>query len=78
MVNPYAELIDRLRGIYRITITDGMGPVSGSDEPENEKEFVRKFETTPICLEAAKALESMWLDYIAIAKVTGESKCHIH
>jgi hypothetical protein len=51
-----SDLIDRLRGIYRIPITDGLGP-AGGDEPDNPTEFVRHFEVPPIHQEAAAALE---------------------
>lgn len=49
-------LIQRLRGEYRIPITDGLGPVGGS-EPNNPNEFVRHFETPPIQHEAATLIE---------------------
>lgn len=52
-------LVDRLRGIYRIPITDGLGPVDGSAEPDNSNEFVAEFETTPICHEAANEIERL-------------------
>lgn len=49
-------LIQRLRGEYRIPITDGLGPVGGS-EPNNPNEFVRHFETPPIQHESATLIE---------------------
>jgi hypothetical protein len=52
-----SDLIDRLRGIYRIPITDGLGAVGSGDEPDNPNEFVRSFPTTPIHKEAAEAIE---------------------
>lgn len=54
-----ATLVDRLRGIYRIPITDGLGAVGGGEEPDNPNEFVRHFETTPICHEAANYIEEL-------------------
>lgn len=53
-----AGLVERLRGEYRIPITDGLGP-AGGDEPNNAQEFVRHFETPPIQHEAATALVSI-------------------
>lgn len=53
-----SDLIRRLRGEYRIPITDGLGP-AGGDEPDNPKEHVRHFQTPPIQHEAARALESL-------------------
>lgn len=47
------NLIDRLNGIYRIPITDGLGPVGDQTDPN---EFVRTFETSSINKEAAKKL----------------------
>lgn len=52
MPDDRATLVDRLRGIYRIPITDGLGP-AGGDEPDNPDEHVRRFETPPIHHEAA-------------------------
>ncbi|PWJ81532.1 hypothetical protein C7441_11064 [Pseudaminobacter salicylatoxidans] len=51
-----AGLVDRLRGIYRIPITDGLGAVGSGEEPDNPNEFVRRFETSPIQHEAATTL----------------------
>jgi|LakMenEpi03Aug12_release.lakeMendotaPanAssembly.Ray.scaffolds.fasta_scaffold716450_2 hypothetical protein len=51
-----AGLCERLRGEYRIPITDGLGP-AGGEEPENAREFVRRFETAPIQHEAADTIE---------------------
>jgi hypothetical protein len=51
-----AGLCKRLRGEYRIPITDGLGP-AGGEEPENAREFVRRFETAPIQHEAADTIE---------------------
>jgi hypothetical protein len=52
------DLDRRLRGEYRIPITDGLGP-AGGDEPDNAAEFVRHFETPPIQHEAAEILSKM-------------------
>lgn len=46
------DLVERLRGIYRIPITDGLGP-AGGEEPDNPNEFVRTFPSPPIQHEAA-------------------------
>lgn len=54
-----ASLVDRLRGIYRIPITDGLGATGGGEEPDNPTEFVRRFETPPIQNEAATVLEAL-------------------
>jgi hypothetical protein len=53
-----SDLVKRLRGEYRIPITDGHGP-AGGDEPNNPKEFVRHFETPPIQKEAAARIEAL-------------------
>lgn len=58
------DLIDRLRGIYRIPITDGLGP-AGGDEPDNPDYFVRTFETSLIHKEAASAIEYLLLQTLA-------------
>lgn len=57
--HPYRNLIRRLRGEYRIPITDNLGPVQSSEEPDNPNEFVRTFETPPINKEAADAIEDL-------------------
>lgn len=54
----YADLVRRLRGEYRIPITDGLGP-AGGEEPDNPNEFVRTFGTPPVQKEAADAIESL-------------------
>ena len=46
-------LCDRLRGLYRIPVNDGAGPLNGSTE------FVRQFETGPIQHEAASRIEAL-------------------
>ena len=53
------KLVDRLRGIYRIPITDGLGAVGAGEEPDNPNEFVRHFETAPIQHEAAAEIERL-------------------
>ena len=55
----FTGLINRLRGVYRIPITDGLGATGGGEEPDNPNEFVRHFETPPIQKEAANAIESL-------------------
>ena len=52
------RLADRLNGIYRIPITDGLGP-AGGDEPDNPNEFVRRFTTAPIQQEAAATIRAL-------------------
>jgi len=50
----YANLIERLRGIYRIPIKDGAGPLKGSTE------YVRQFDgLPPINAEAASAIATL-------------------
>lgn len=51
-----ATLVDRLRGIYRVPINDGMGATGGGLEPDNPDKFVRQFQTPPIQLEAADTI----------------------
>lgn len=55
------DLQARLRGVYRIPITDGLGP-AGGEEPDNPNEFVRTFETSPIQHEAADRLDALVSD----------------
>ena len=54
-----SELVERLRGIYRIRITDGLGAVGSGDEPHNPNEFVRTFAVPPIHREAADEIERL-------------------
>lgn len=54
----YEDLIRRLRGEYRVPITDGLGS-AGGEEPNNPNEFVRTFEVPPINKEAAGAIENL-------------------
>ena len=49
------DIVERLRGVYRTPLTDGLG-AAGGDEPDNSHEFVRKFETPPIQHEAAEEI----------------------
>jgi len=51
-------LVDRLRGIYRIPITDGLGS-AGGEEPDNPNEFVRHFDVPPINQQAALRIEEL-------------------
>ena len=48
-----SDLVERLRGIYRMPITDGLGSVGSGNEPDNPYEFVRTFPVPPIHREAA-------------------------
>lgn len=50
------DLVRRLRGEYRIPITDCLG-AAGGDEPNNTAEFVRHFPTPEIQKEAATQIE---------------------
>ena len=52
------ELVEWLRGTYRIPITDGLGP-AGGEEPGNADFFVRTFPTSPLATEAAERLSEM-------------------
>jgi len=52
------ELVERLRGTYRIPITDGLGP-AGGEEPGNADFFVRTFPTSPLAKAAADRLSEM-------------------
>lgn len=65
MPDDRATLVDRLRGIYRTPITDGLGP-AGGDEPDNPNEHVRRFKTPPIHHEAADEITRLrsWLECI--------------
>lgn len=53
------DICNRLRGIYRIPITDGLGAVGSGDEPNNPEEFVRSFPSSPIMREAADSIEEL-------------------
>ena len=54
-----AGLVERLEGVYRVPITDGLGAVGGGEEPDNPNEFVRRFPTVPIQLEAASTIRAL-------------------
>jgi hypothetical protein len=54
-----SDLVERLRGIYRTPITDGLGPVGSGDEPDNPDEFVRTFPVPPIHRKAADEIERL-------------------
>jgi hypothetical protein len=50
------DVLERLRGIYRVPVNDGAGPLNGSHE------YVRQFDTSklpPIHGEAATEIESL-------------------
>ena len=77
MTQDIKELVKRLRGEYRIPITDGHGP-AGGDEPDNANEFVRHFETPPIQKEAALALEALAGEIERLRQLlnAAEKDCH--
>jgi len=52
------DIVDRLNGVYRTPITDGLGP-AGGEEPDNPNEFVRTFQTPPIQKEAAATITAL-------------------
>ena len=54
-----AGLVERLNGVYRVPITDGLGAVGSGEEPDNPNEFVRRFEAPPIQKEAAATIQSL-------------------
>lgn len=64
-----SDLIRRLRGEYRVPITDGLGATGGGEEPDNPNEFVRKFETPPISKEAAQVIEFLIDNVTATNKI---------
>lgn len=51
------QIVERLRGIYRIPVNDGAGPLNGSTE------FVREFFTGAIQHEAARRIEALLHPY---------------
>ena len=55
------DIVERLRGRYRIPITDGLGPVGG-EEPNNPNAFFRTFPTSPLANEAAAEIERLRTD----------------
>ena len=69
-------LIQRLREEYRIPITDCLGAVGSGEEPDNPKEFVRKFETSPIQHEAALLIEQLVLHIDNYADVSDRHPDH--
>lgn len=46
-------LVERLRGIYNVPVSDGAGPLNGS------MMFTREFKTSPIMHEAADRIEQI-------------------
>ena len=54
-----ATLVDRLRGIYRIPIRDGLGATGGGEEPDNPSEHVTHYQTPPIQRVAAAEIERL-------------------
>lgn len=48
-----SDLVARLRGKYAVPINDGGGPIDG------KKEYLRVFNTLPICHEAADEIERL-------------------
>lgn len=54
-----AGLVERLNGVYRVPITDGLGAVGSGEEPDNPNEFVQRFETPPIQKEAVSTIQSL-------------------
>lgn len=61
---PLETLCERLRGVVRIPVNDGAGPLNGSNE------FVRQFETGPINHVAARTIERL------MAERDGEREAH--
>ena len=53
-----SDMVGRLRGQYRVPITDGFGP-AGGEEPDNPHEFVRTFSVPPIQEEAADVIVAL-------------------
>lgn len=52
-------LVSRLRGVYRIPIRDGLGPVGAGDEPDNPGAYVSSHQTPPIQRAAADRIEAL-------------------
>jgi len=71
----YTNLIERLRGIYRIPIKDGAGPLKGS------MEYVRQFDgLPPINAEAASAIATLQVErdrYLAALHRLRSDMCSI-
>jgi hypothetical protein len=57
-----SSLVERLRGVYRLGVNDGHGPLNGS------MTFTREFQTPPIQHEAAERIEYMQLALGAAAQ----------
>ena len=53
------DLVRRLRGEYRVPITDGLGAVGSGSETDNPCQYVRHFETAQIQHEAAARIEEL-------------------
>ncbi|MGE3582872.1 MAG: hypothetical protein AB7J28_15830 [Hyphomonadaceae bacterium] len=53
-----SDIVERLRGVVRVPITDGLGP-AGGEEPDNADFFVRTFPTSPLANEAADHIAAM-------------------
>lgn len=51
-----ADIVERLRGKYRLPLSDGAGPLNGSDT------FERTFPVSPIQKEAADEIERLRAD----------------
>lgn len=68
------DLVERLSGIYRIPITDGLGP-AGGEEPDNPSEFVRRFEVPPIHREAAAEIKRLRAALAPFAKAADVKLC---
>jgi hypothetical protein len=59
MSEPCLRLVDRLRGIYTISVNDGAGPLNGKDTFTPAEPFP----TTPIKKEAADRIEQLEAAY---------------
>ncbi|MQX28963.1 hypothetical protein [Sinorhizobium meliloti] len=68
------DLVERLRGIYRIPITDGLGP-AGGEEPDNPNEFVRTFPSPPIQIEAAAEIDRLRRELEEARKALRQMRC---
>lgn len=61
-----SSLPERLRGIYRLGVNDGAGPLNGSTE------FTRQFETPPVQHEAAALIERLAAHILKLVEVIHE------
>jgi lipase chaperone LimK len=79
------NLVKRLRGEYRVQITDGFGAVGSGSEPDNPCQYVRHFETAQIQHEAADRIEELerqveeWKQrcvsvFVAMISIAGDTK----